>query len=246
MNIPITFKDFKTEKNYLALQNKFAGWDMQNPPNEPTYKKVIKTDFFINYKTVNFLTEKEEYKELYFIKDFLLHKISALAKRYVIYFQNSIESDLLFDKNRIQLYSEIQLKKIIEIEEIVKNSDYLIENLRLDLLVQIEIVIDYLKNIHILPNYTVDDKFKFNLNKTDVLVLFTLLRKKKIINSTYDNEFGFLIEKNCLYKNEEKYTPIKNASKVVNDIKNSHRPIEKSIVRLKNIFMNEDFYNLEI
>ncbi|SNR68689.1 hypothetical protein SAMN06265371_108218 [Lutibacter agarilyticus] len=245
MDIPITFLDFKTEENYLALQNKYAGWCDRNPPNEVAYLNVVKTDFSINYKTKNLLTDKEDYIEWYFIKDFLNVKIPLFAKRYIVFFKKHIESELLLEKERIIAYSKIQLKKIIEIEEIIKKSEYLGVNIKLSLLVQIEVVIDYLKSIHILPSYTIEEKFKMNMNKTDIILLLTLLRQNNNIDSIKDSHFGFLIEKTFLYKSGEDYTPIKNAGKVVNDVKHFNKGSEKAIERLKNIFKNDNFYELD-
>lgn len=245
MDIPITFLDFKTEENYLALQNKFARYGEHNNSIEDDYKKVIKNDFTIIYKSINPLTDLEDYFEYSFIDDFILFKISKLAIGYIDFFKKHIQNDLLNDTDKTKLAAEIQLKKLYDLVEIINKAEYLIKNIKIKLQAQIIIVIEYLSNIHILPNYSFDDKLKVNSNKTDILVLFTLLREKGIINSPYDFELGLFIEKNFLYKDGDKYTPIKKAGKVVNDIKNSHKPIQKSIDRLKKIFKNDEFYELE-
>lgn len=246
MDIPITFLDFKTEENYLALQNKYARFGEQNNVIEDDYQKVVKDGFMIIYKSINSVTYLEEYLQYSFIEDFLLLKIPNLAKSYADSFKRYIQNDLLIEKDKVKRASEIQLKKFFVLIEIIKNAEYLNKKIRIKLLTQIDITIEYLSNVHILPNYTVDDKFKFNLNKTDVLVLFTLMREKKIINCPYDNLLGFLLEKNCLYQDDDKYTPIKNAGKVVNDFKNNNRTIEKSVKRLKDIFNSDEFYEFEV
>ena len=246
MDIPITFFDFKSEENYLALQNKYAGWSQLNPPNEPTFKNIVKNDFSIIYRTENLQTDVEDYKELYFIKDFLLYKIPLLGKRYIVFFKEKIESEFLIDNQKICAVSEIQLKKFIELLDIIERCDFLIKIIKVPLIIQVNVVINYFKNINILPNYSEENRFKVNFYKTDILVLFTLLREKGILNSPFDAELGLFIEKNFLYKNPERYSPIKNAGKVVNDVKNFNKPIDKTIQRLKDIFQNDDFYELEI
>ena len=71
------------------------------------------------------------------------------------------------------------------------------------------------------------------------------LKCDKIV-SIKDSHLGFLIEKTFLYQNGEEYTSIKNAGKVVNDVKRFNRTTEKAIKRLKKIFKSDDFYELEI
>lgn len=246
MDIPITFLDFKTEKNYLALQNKYARFGEHNNSNEDDYLNVITDDFTIIFKCISPVTGLEDYIKLSFNNNFLFPKINRLAYEYIKWFKNYLEGNLDIKEEKIKSFARLQLKKIIDLEVTISGSKYLNKKIRVILCNQIEIIIEYLSNVHILPNYLVEDKLKFNLNKTDVLVLFTLLRDKGIINSPYDAELGLFIEKNLLYKNSGDYSPIKNAGKVVNDVKNFNKPVEKSIQRLKDIFQNDDFYELEV
>ncbi|MHB1106987.1 MAG: hypothetical protein ACYCZ2_11545 [Lutibacter sp.] len=245
MDIPITFLDFKTEENYLKLQNKFSRLGKENNLPEDDYQKVVKDDFTIIYKSINPVTYLEDYKTLSFDNDFLFPKIYKLAKGFINWFKIDLEEKLFIDEEKIELYAKLQMKKFNELKENILNSKYLNKKIRVVLDAQITIIIEYLSNVHILPNYLVEDKLKVNLNKTDILVLFTLLREKKIIDSPFDPVLGLFIERNFLYKDADTYTSIKNAGKVVNDIKNSHKPIEKSIDRLKKIFKNDEFYELE-
>lgn len=244
MDIQLAFKDFKTEKSYLALQNKYAGFDGRNPPEE-AYKEVIKEDFFIYYKTKDLITEEDDYIKYYFKKDYLNYKLPELANNYIDSFKHYIETKLLLDNKKVELYSKIQMKKFIELDDVIEKSDYLFKDTRLLLHSQIEIVINYLKEIHILPDYIIYEKFKMNLNKTDIILLFTLLRQNNIIDAIKDSHLGFLLEKSFLYKSEEGYSPIKNAGKVVNDIKRLNKGTEKAIKRLKELFKNDDFYDLD-
>jgi hypothetical protein len=246
MDIQITFKDFKTEEKYLALQNKFARHSELNNTTEDDFIKVIKQDFQINYKTVNPITYEEDYIYLSFYNDFLIPRIQKLAKRFIDFFNHKLEEKVIIEREKIKAYSEIQLKKFFKLEYAIRNSNYLEKKINILIINQIQIIVDYLKQVHILPDYLIDDKLKFNLNKTDVLVLFTLLREKGIINAPFDSELGLFIEKYFSCKSNDTYASIKNAKGVVNDIKNFNRPIEKSIVRLKKIFKNNEFYELEI
>lgn len=140
MDIPITFLDFKTEENYLALQNKFARYGEKNNLPEDDYKKVVKNDFTINYKSISPLTDLEDYLEYSFIEDFILLKIPKLAINYIDYFKGYIQNDLLHDKDRIKLAGEIQLKKFIDLIEIINNAEYLIKKIRAKLQIQINII----------------------------------------------------------------------------------------------------------
>ena len=245
MIITVKFGDFSNEKKYLALQNKFKGYDEKYINEDDYYKKVTKSDFEITLKSVDLITYQEDYNEVWFVKGFLSYKIQKLAKIYINNFKRYIKDNLFLDKDKTKLFAKIQLKKFIRINQSINNAEFLTKEIKINMQTQTFIVMEYLKNIHILPNYTIDEKFKMNLNKIDLLVLFTLLREKNIINAPYDNELGFLIEKSFLYKNGESYTPVKRAGKVVNDVRNSNKSIGKSIKRLKKILQNDDFYILQ-
>lgn len=244
MDIPISFRDFKTKENYLTLQNKFSGWDCRKPTGVNNYTKVIEKDFSITYKTINLFTEDDDYQEMFFIKDFLLIKIQHLAKQYILFFKRYIEDKLLLDKEKIKLFSEIQLKKLIELSQAIDNSDFLIKKIKIALKSQLDVTVDYIKDIHLLPNYTIDDKFKMNMNKTDVLLLFLLLRQNNII-SYRDSELGLLIEKSFLYQDGDTFKPITKAGKVINEIKHFHRGTDKAVNRLKALFKNDEFYEID-
>lgn len=246
MDIAITFKDFKTEDHFLKLQNQFARYDVRNIPNEDNYQKVVKTDFKIIYKSVNSLTYNEEYIEFSFLNDFLFPKINKLAKRYINAFKKNLKDNLVIEKEKIKVLAEVQLKEFFILKENVSIAEYLNKNVKIILQEQFSIVIEYLSNVHILPNYLFEEKLKFNINKADILVLFTLLREFGTINSPFDSELGLFIEKNFLYKEGVNYKPILKAGKVINDYKNLNRSNEKSIQRLKDIFQNDNFYEINI
>lgn len=245
MDIPITFLDFKTEENYLALQNKFARYDTRNNPYEDNYQKVVKYDFKIIYKSVNPLTFEEEYIEFSFLNDFLIPKIKNLAKRYINAFKKNLKDNLIIEKEKIKLYADIQLKEFFQLLDNVLIAEYLNKKVKIFLQEQIEVVIYYLSNVHVLPNYLFEEKLKLNMLRVDILLLFTLLREKGHINSPFDFELGLFIEKNFLYKVNDNYKSINRAGKDINDFRNFNRLNNRSINRLKRIFQDDNFYEID-
>jgi hypothetical protein len=246
MNIPITFSDFTNETKFLVLQNKFAIYDERENPYEPeVYIKVIKEEFFIILKTIDIFTLKDEYIKTYFYKDYLLKEINKLAKRYIDAFRLNLENNLIYEEEKIKLLATQKLNYFVELKELLNKSNYITLVARKKIINQIDIVFDYLSNVHILPTYSLDNKIKFNWNKDDILLLMLMLRDKKIIPHNFDNELGMLLDKSFLYynKQEKKFKELNKSGKIINDIKNNNKSIKKSLERLKAFFSDESFYD---
>ena len=246
MHIPITFIDFNTEKDFLALQNKFAVYDERENPYEPeVYTNVIKQDFSIILKTVDIYTLKDDYIKNYFYKDFLLIQIDKLAKRYIDAFKIDLENSLLVDKEKIKRFAALRSKLFLDLKEQLNDTNYITLPAKMKIQRQIDVVYEYLSNVHVLPAYTFEDKIKVKWKKTDVLLLLLMLRENKFIDHTYDNEFGMLLDKSFLYfnTNDKEFKSLSDSASVINDMKNGSRPVARSLERLKKIFTNPAFYN---
>ncbi len=246
MNIPLTFNSFSSEENFLELQNKFAIYDeRENPCELMIYETVVKEDFFIFLKSVDIFNLKEDYEKKYFVKDFLLDQIDNLAKRYITAFKINLEKALLVEKEKVKKFAGIRLNKFKELHENLKKQSFITLEVKQKVLKQINIVSEYLTNVHIAPNYTFEDKIKFKWNKADMLLLFLILREKKIIDHPYDNEFGMLLDKSFLYYNKknEGFESISGSSSVINDYKNGNRGVLKSLARIKKVFTDSSLYD---
>lgn len=237
MNTTVTFLDFETKQNYLRLQNRFATQDVRNPPGENTYENPVK-DFNIIVKTVNEVTLEEEYIELFFLKDFLYPKIDTMAKRFIHFFKKELDAKLILDPKKIELFAKKYYEKITIVNEKVLNSGYLNVLIQKKLIVQLDVIMEYLTQVHINPNYSFAEKMEFKLNKTDLLNLFILLREHDYIGHKYDRDLGRLIDNFFVYydDNLKDYKNISNSKRVLNDLNNGNRGNNKSYQRMQNMF----------
>ena len=245
MNIPITFRDFSNEAYFLNLQNKFAIYDERENPNEPEVFSQVRTqEFHIILKTINISTFEDDYITKYFYKDFIFIQVDKLAKRYIDAFKIDLESSLIVEDEKIKRFAEIRMRKFQELKEHLTNTNYILLAAKLKIIKQIDVVYEYLSHVHLLPQYKFEDKIKFKWNKTDVLLLLLMLREKKVIDHSFDNEFGYLLDKSLLYysKTDKEFKSITDSSSVINDFKNGNRSVDKAIKRLKKFFTNSSFY----
>jgi len=246
MNKGITFKDFLSKCEYLKLQDGFLRSDERSVVEpKDILTNTFKEEFTIIFKTTDDITFKERYEKVGFYKDFILPKVILLSDNYINSFKNKLNRDLITEKEKIELLGRNELELFISRKKDIENAEYLNSILIAILLNQIEIIINYLENVHILPNYSFADKIKFNLDTSELLVLIQLFRKNKIISHPNDSEIGTLLDKYFLYLNSDNndYKELKNSRKVLNNIKNENKPVEKALKRLKSIFTSDDFFD---
>ncbi|RLJ97925.1 hypothetical protein [Tenacibaculum discolor] len=239
-----TFLDFIEETRFLKLQNKFASYDVNFYPYEETYDKIVDGDFKILEKDINPITEEEIFVYKSFNEDFIIPSISTLAERYIKYFKNKTENEM-FEEEKIASFARHQLDRLFKIEIKAKEINYL-NDVSKDLLIkQIKDVIEFLSDDYIIPSFSLDRKIKVKMNKTDIIVLFLLLRENKKIVYYPNAELKLILERTFLYLNEKDkaYYNISINSTIISDILNGNRPINNSLKRLKNLFQSEDFYN---
>ena len=111
--------------------------------------------------------------------------------------------------------------------------------------VQVDIIIEHLTEIHIHENSNLEDKLKFKLGKGFVLVLFSMLRDKKYIDSPYNIEFGKFIDDNFLWwdEKEKKYKPFKRSNKIISDYSNNNKSLNSQLKKIKKLLTDKTFYN---
>jgi hypothetical protein len=234
MNIKVTLLDFATPENYLKLQNNFASQDTRFHPDYDLYKKPFPGDFDIIIKTINDVTLEEHYNKRSFFTHFLYPQIETMYYSFVEHFNKELYDKAILEKNKIELSAKNYHKKILVVREKLLKCDYLNVTTKDLLNKQIDSILDYLALVHINPNYLPTDKFKFKLNKIDLINLFILLRDHDIIDHKYDRDLGLLIDNSFLYfnKGDNSFKAISNSNKVINDYKNLNRGSNKSLSRI--------------
>lgn len=244
----LSFDDFTTEKRYLALQNKFESYN--TPPRllyeDDAILTILQEDFSIVYLDVDYESGKKSYKTLFFYKDFLNHKITSLGVKTFQKIKERINNEFRYNEMERNSFIRIMINDFLLINNDISELNYLPQEVKDNLILQSDIVINSLKEYDFLHVNGITDKFKSKLNKTDLLLLLHLLRDKGILDHPIDSLFGNLIEKNFKYLDSKTgtFTDINNPNKVINEIKNGNRSVEKSIKRLKKILQNDSFFEL--
>lgn len=244
----LSFDDFTTEKRFLALQNKFESNNI--PPRfgyeEDAILTILQEDFSIVYLDVDYETGKKHNKTFFFYRDFLNPKIDNLGVKTIQKIKEQINNEFRYNEIERNSFIKIKINDFLLTHNNISELNYLSPDLKTNLILQIEIVINSLKDYNFPIDNEITDKFKSKLNKTDLLLLLHLLRDKGILNHPIDSQFGHLIEESFQYYDDKTSTfkNISKANKTINEIKNENRSVEKSIKRLKELLQNDTFFEL--
>ena len=240
-----TLKDFFPQKNFLRLQNKFLSHDERHiNTEEDILSEIRKEEFNITLKSID-EKQNEEYSEIRFYNDFIYHNVEILGKVEI----DSIQQDLNdrfayndhertnFVKTNIVNYEEFYIK--------MGECNFLPNSLKISVAYEIKKVIEFLYDDRILKqSIDLSNKMKMKMNKNDIHILFILLRQAKLIEHPYDADLGRLIDNFFLYfdSKENEYKEIKKSNKDISNYKNLNKTYDSSILRLKEILSNENFY----
>lgn len=234
----LKFESFINEEEFIRLQDSFIAKDEVNPSR--SFSNKIEDDIIIKLNPVH-----PEMKELYSFKETLKFNITRLNESYVNKYKEDIEKNKLFSPEQKLAYAKHQLEKLNTWYHSISEVTFLSKDIQTSLLNELENTHEYLSNSFILPSIDESSKIKFNINKTDLIVLFQLLRKHKIIDDYSDAELGRLIESNYLcLDNRSNYKPLTNTRKFLNDIKNGNKTVTKSEERLKDLLANKIDYDV--
>lgn len=156
-----------------------------------------------------------------------------------------LKDPVYVDKVKIKLKAEEQMRRLHKYLEDLTQKEFLNQIIIEKITIQVESVLEYLERSHIEPYNTISDKIKFNLKKDTLLTLMTILREHDWIDCPYDNEFGTLIDSNFVYFDEKDktYKPIVGSGKVINNIKNGNKSVNRSVQKIRELFQSEKIYN---
>ncbi len=248
MNLRPTLFDFSSKESLTKLQNKFNSYDINANPIIENYIKELKIeDFSIICKFQN-EEHIEEYKTVYFFKDFIESNITNLGIQEISKIKDTIKKDFLYNKYERKNFIDHQISLYGDINSFILSCDFLNSQLQVLIYNQLNIVLNFLFDDYALKfDFPENEKMKFNMNKNDIHILFLLLRQSKIINHPHDNDLGRIIDNFFMYYDSENniYKDIKRSNKDINDFKNLNKTFENSIFRLKKLLQDDNFYVLK-
>lgn len=241
MYIQIKLKDFTSKADYYKLQKQFLMYDDDydatklSTPEEPTQTKLD-----INY-TINdefgFVTRQV----LNFETDLLEAQIPLFHDKYFKIFVSEARKEYTQDaKNGL---SRQRINDILEIKEAIETASYLKHSIKILIIEELEKLEDSIAEYQQNPFPKIKYKLEFNLNNSEVILLFHLMREKKLINHIEDRDLGKILDNfcKCLSSNSEAYNNLRRSRKLLNNFKNGSRPNEMPLRRLNKKFQELNF-----
>lgn len=246
MILNLQFSDFTSKQRFLILQSKFASNDAARQGLEDDlFNDVVKEDFSIIVQ-ISDESQTDNYKTYSFYNDFLNPKINDLGTETIEKIKQKINNEFRYNEIERNSFLKITINDFLLINQNITETDFLLFDIQENLILQTNVVLEFLKNYDFGDSNNIIDKFQSKLQKTDLLLLLHLLRNKGILNHRIDSQFGHLVEKNFQYFEDKtnSYKNITKANKTINEIKNEHRPVEKAIKRLKEMLQSDSFFDL--
>lgn len=260
MIIPnIKFSNFKSEAQFNWLKKQFMAEDYKSDPldglkamvnsnsNPPVPPKDLPHNPIIHIEIQDSLTGSQDTLRREFYRDYLMPAISRMAGNYFFNFKDHLEEKGIYEEKAIEGFAKQTINKINQEIKNLKNTDYLIKDVKIALQQEINqlfsLIEDYLKN----PYPEIANKLRLKCKRTDVIYFFHLLRKNKVIGEISESDLGRIIDNLFEYsENSTKdFKSINNSRKHLNEFWNeTGRSASPANKRLKNIFQNDDFYNI--
>lgn len=253
----VKFKDFRSKKAFIELQRYFLSLDYKQEYFEKVeiddseqlrvcqFNEPLENPSIIYYSR-NY-EGQEKYDVIEFEKDFLLPKMKNLSNSSMQRFKKNIGVKGLFSDELLQGYALNTQNKINKIKDVIELNSYLSQEVTAVLLVEIDKLEDligkYVKN----PLPELKEKIPIKWSRTDIIYFFHLLRRNGVIDNIREADLGRILDNGFKYfdNKEKKYCDIKNSKKHLNAFWNEGgRPENAASERLKEVFQNEDFFNV--
>lgn len=238
-----TIEEFKKIQLFFKLgdinyshRTRVRSYDESNP------KILVEDSDIIDEKNKLYHTYE---KELEFEKDFLFPAISKIYQNELIRFKDFCFEKGAFTEDLKEAISNARKNNILKEKELIEKADFLNDEVKTQLKVQIKKTISelnkYIKN----PYPRLNRKLNINLKRNEIIALFYLLNKNGKIQNASKADIGRVLDDNFKYfdEKENKFFDIVDSRK---DLANfdrgngSKNPTES----IKKTFSSEDFYNL--
>lgn len=196
------------------------------------YNEKVKTSF--NEKQVNFYN------------DYLY----PIMKNRLDFFKQSFEEEIkikaIYETTALQRFCSDKLRLLTDLVDNINNSHHLDSSFKIKIIEEIEKLYEYINTVHLSETLAIPERIPFKLSKNQVVVLFTLLHKKKIIVGIHPLELYRLIERFFTYYNvkENKFKEIIKSKKTGDELLNnkSTKSAESTLQSLEKIFSKKDFF----
>jgi hypothetical protein len=245
----ITFENILDPKKFLKIQNQFMYFNVNLNNPVDYFKEVQKDDFGYNMESIfSELSNEENNNEkhfTFFYKHILMYNLN-LDTQFIIDYTSTFK-ELEMNYGNVNLFYKQNIHKLIGYNNIMENVKHLRDDIKEIVKDKIAICIDKIQSLNNLEVPFLGEKMLLKLKRQDVLVLFYLLREKGILRWHNNAELKILLENNFKSYNSDtkEFLDIQIGRNVFSDFKNGSRAINPSLEKLKSIFHQENFFNID-
>lgn len=258
MRLNLSLEQLLDEHKFLNIKRNFLLKDYGINPNDDNPALNIEQDeiiTFIEKVTVHkgfdeLGLENEWYESKFeevtvnFYQDYLLPAIGRLLKRYKDAFIKYMQENHIYETTAIQNFSGLKIKSLKNLKVKVSKCSHLNQAVKERTGIVIDDLQEFIASDFYQKTLSVAKKIPFKLTKIQVVLLFQLLYKNKLIGGHTD-DLSRLIDQYFQYydKSQDKFQDFVGTQTLVRKIMTGERSSEKALTELENIFKSEDFYN---
>lgn len=266
----ISFKQILNKESFYKLKREFLLQDIIYESIRFTEgSESEKIDDSINSITVIFKKETiddfeldnfgESYNEksntvdyehsMNFYDDYLYPKMKNQLDFLKQSFEKEITTKAIYETTAIQRFCSHKLKALAHFINDINNSQYLDSSFKIKIKKEIEKLYEYINTVHLAETLNIPVKIPFKLTKNQVVVLFSLLHKNKIIGEINPLHLHRLIESFFTYYDDKelKFKEIKKSKKAADELLDDKyiKSAEPTLESLEKIFYKRDFFNTQ-
>jgi hypothetical protein len=151
-------------------------------------------------------------------------------------FKNLLDTKGVYTSDAIEGLKKRRLKKVNELVSFYEEESDIIEPLKNVLIEFCNKYYEFVSNFDI-EDHQISDKFKFALNKNELILLFQTMLDKDVITGIPQNDMYRLLEQKTLYKvSKGEYAEMKNVRLQANKLQKGYVSSETSLNKLCSIF----------
>jgi flagellin-specific chaperone FliS len=266
----ISFKHILNEERFYKLKREFLLQDIVFQSFRHTKDgESVKIDDSINSINVSFEKETiddfelDSYGESYsgksntvdveysmnFYDDYLYPKMKNQLDYLKQSFEKEIKAKAIYETTAIQRFCSNKLKTLAQLIDDLNNSCYLDSSFKIKIIKELEKLYEYINTVHLAETLNIPRKIPFKLTKNQVVVLFSLFHKNKIIGEIPPLDLHRLIEAFFTYYDDKelKFKEIKKSKKAADELLDDKyiKSAESTLQSLEDIFSVRDFFNPE-
>lgn len=245
--LKLSFEYFTDKEKFFQIKREFLFKDCRfDYPEAHSSEINLELNYIIYVRKTS--DDETDVLELNFYTHQVSPNIKKIAKKCKKEFVETFDSNYSLLETGEGKFKRIELQKLNDISQEIKDSSHLIDTLKDELIKAIDDLYGFINGY---KQKEVKDKIPFNLGKNEVIALFHLLYQKGYISPDISkNDISRLIGRNFEYfnKKDKKYMPVLKPGKQVNNLLTDHADNnpELTLRKLEKLFKAKDFFVYDI